>query len=97
MENNTALCPSVKEIAALAKVSVSETEAEAMERDFREILAFAEQLVQEEVLPMDEAEEMQLSTVLRPDEPGRCLTREEALANATERTQMYFDVPKAID
>ena len=88
----------VERVAALARLSVSDAEAERLARELEAILAQAQQLagVDTEGIPPT-AHPVELPTPLRDDEPEPPLDPERALANAPEREGTAFVVPKVIE
>ena len=88
----------VERIAALARLSVTDAEAERLAGELEAILRHAEQLAgldTSEVEPTSHP--MELPTALREDLPEAPLDPELALANAPEREGSAFVVPKVIE
>ncbi len=88
----------VDQIAQLARLSLSDDEAAAMERDLERILEYVaalETLDTEGVEPTAHA--LQLATPVRPDEACEPMDPELALSNAPEAAGTAFVVPKVID
>lgn len=88
----------VERIAALARLSVSDAEADRLAVELESILGYAEQLAgldTREVPPT--AHPIELPTPLRDDEPEPPLDPELALANAPAREGSAFVVPKVIE
>jgi aspartyl-tRNA(Asn)/glutamyl-tRNA(Gln) amidotransferase subunit C len=81
-------------VARLARLRLSDDEAERMTRELSAVLGYIEHI---EELDLDGVEPtshvVQLENVLRADEPGECLPREQALANAPEAADDGFAVP----
>jgi aspartyl-tRNA(Asn)/glutamyl-tRNA(Gln) amidotransferase subunit C len=87
----------VERIADLARLSVTDAEAERLASELEAILAYAQQLAgldTSEVPPTSHP--IELATPLRADEPEPPLDPELALANAPEREGFAFVVPKVI-
>ncbi len=87
----------VDHIADLARLRLSDEESERMTRELNSILAYIDEVMAvdtEGVEPLHHV--LDMTNVFREDEPGRCLTREEALKNAPDRTEEYFRVPRVI-
>jgi aspartyl-tRNA(Asn)/glutamyl-tRNA(Gln) amidotransferase subunit C len=80
----------VAHVADLARVDLSEDEAEAFARQFAEILDHFEAL---EDVPAVE-DEPDLVNVLRPDEERASLSQSEALSNAPETEDGKFKGPR---
>ena len=76
----------VREIAALVRLRLDETEVERMTHELDGILGYIEtvkNLSTDEILPMTHA--VPFDCPMRPDEPGQSLTVDEALQNAPRR------------
>lgn len=88
----------VARIAQLARLSLSDDEAAAMQRDLARILDYVETL---QALDTDGVEPtshaIAVSTPTRPDEASEPLDPELAVANAPESVGTAFLVPKVID
>jgi aspartyl-tRNA(Asn)/glutamyl-tRNA(Gln) amidotransferase subunit C len=80
----------VAHVADLARVDLSEAEAEAFADQFAEILDYFETL---EDVPAVE-DEPDLVNVLRPDEERASLSQSEALSNAHETEDGKFKGPR---
>lgn len=88
----------VDQIAELARLSLSDEEAAAMERDLERILDYVadlQSLDTEGVVPTAHA--TLLATPLRKDEAAPPMDPERAVANAPESAGTAFVVPKVID
>ena len=88
----------VERIAALARLSVSDAEADRLAVELEAVLAHAEQLAgldTEGVPPTSHP--LALATPLRDDVPEPPLDPERALANAPEREGFAFVVPRVIE
>lgn len=83
--------------AKLARLSLRDDEIEPLRAAMAQLLTRAEKL---DALPLDGVEPMLHALPLllprRDDEPGACLTQEQALANAPEQRQGHFVVPKVL-
>ena len=79
----------VRHVAALARVDLDDEDVERFAAQFGDVLAYFETL--EEVPEVDAKPE--LVNVMRPDERGDCLKREQALANAPEHEDGFFKGP----
>jgi aspartyl-tRNA(Asn)/glutamyl-tRNA(Gln) amidotransferase subunit C len=95
----TTLGPSdVAYVAGLARLALSDAEAEAMARDLEQVLAHARSL---DALDTDDvpptAHGFELETPLRPDRPVEPLDPELAVANAPARQGTAFLVPKVLE
>ena len=88
----------VEHVARLARLALTDAELERMRDQLNGILAYIEKLnalETEGVEPTSHA--VPLVNVMRDDEPGPCLPRDEALANAPERAGEFFRVPRIIE
>ena len=88
----------VERIAALARLSVTDLEADRLASELEAILAYAEQLAgldTRDVPPTSHP--IELPTPLRDDDPEPPLDPELALANAPAREGSAFVVPKVIE
>lgn len=87
----------VRNVARLARISLTDAEAERFGRQLGDILHYVEQLGEldvEGVQPLAHA--LDVHNVLRPDEPGRSLPAELALREAPARDGDFFQVPRVL-
>ena len=87
----------VREIAALARLRLNETEIERMTHDLDGILGYIEtvkNLATTDVLPMTHA--VPFDCPMRQDVVGPSLTMDEALQNAPRRREGLFEVPRIV-
>ena len=88
----------VEHVARLARLALTDAELEKMRDQLNGILTYIEKLNALEtdgVEPTSHA--VPLVNVMRDDQPGPCLPRDEALANAPERAGEFFRVPRIIE
>lgn len=88
----------VKRVARLARIALSETEAEALRGDLNTILGFVEQLNEVDVTgiePMTSVQPMPMKK--RADEVDDGFRAEDILANAPQREGDFFVVPKVVE
>jgi aspartyl-tRNA(Asn)/glutamyl-tRNA(Gln) amidotransferase subunit C len=88
----------VEHVARLARLALADAEIERMREQLNGILAYIEKLNEldtEGVEPTAHA--VPLLNVMRDDEVGPCLPRDEALANAPDRAGEFFRVPRIIE
>ncbi|MGH6912574.1 MAG: Asp-tRNA(Asn)/Glu-tRNA(Gln) amidotransferase subunit GatC [Geminicoccales bacterium] len=88
----------VARIARLARIEVQESELEPLARELSHILGWIEQLSEvdtQDVAPMTSVVAMRLA--LREDEVTDGAKAEAILANAPERQDGYFVVPKVVE
>jgi len=87
----------VDHIAELAKLGLSDEERDRMTRELNNILAYIDEIMAVDTQGVEPLHHvLDMMNVFRDDVPGLCLTREEALKNAPDRTEEYFRVPRVI-
>lgn len=87
----------VQHVAKLARLRLGEDESQAMAHDLSRILDYITKLNElnvDGVQPM--AHPMDVTNVLREDEPSQGLPVEKILASAPEKDPPYFKVPKVL-
>jgi len=88
----------VRHIAKLARLKLSDPEANTYQKDLNDILGYVEKLREidtENVRPMSHV--LELSNVWREDKPAKSKRTESLLSNAPTREGDYFKVPKIIE
>ena len=89
----------VEKIAKLAKLRFSEEEKVKLQGEMNEVLGYIDTINQipglGDVKPLENINETE--NVFREDESVKCLTKEEALKNAPDKTENFFKVPKVLD
>jgi aspartyl-tRNA(Asn)/glutamyl-tRNA(Gln) amidotransferase subunit C len=88
----------VEHVARLARLALTDAELERMREQLNGILSYIEKLNEldtDGVEPTSHA--VPMLNVMREDEPGPCLPRDEALANAPDRAGEFFRVPRIIE
>ncbi|MGE4285620.1 MAG: Asp-tRNA(Asn)/Glu-tRNA(Gln) amidotransferase subunit GatC [Phycisphaerae bacterium] len=88
----------VREVAALARLELTESEVSEFATQLSSILSYVEKLGEldtEGVEPM--AHCLPIKNVFREDIPHEPLSRELALKNAPDSDGTYFCVPKVLD
>jgi aspartyl-tRNA(Asn)/glutamyl-tRNA(Gln) amidotransferase subunit C len=94
MEVNEAM---IEKLAHLARLQFNDEEKKEIKQDLQKMIAFVEKLNE---LELDGVEPlMHMSdevNVLREDEVGGSISREEALQNAPLHDEQFFKVPKVI-
>jgi aspartyl-tRNA(Asn)/glutamyl-tRNA(Gln) amidotransferase subunit C len=88
----------VRKVATLARLELADADLEAAAGQLSAILDYVAQLAKldtDGVEPL--AHPLPIQNVFRADEPGVCLTPDEALANAPVRYGDYFGVPAVFD
>lgn len=88
----------VRWVAHLARLELSAAELEAMTRDLSAIVDYVNLLQQvntDGVEPL--AHVMDIANVFRADEPAPSLPVDAALANAPDRHDNFFGVPRVLE
>jgi aspartyl-tRNA(Asn)/glutamyl-tRNA(Gln) amidotransferase subunit C len=88
----------VRRVAHLARVAVAEDEVEHLRGEFNAMLAFVEQLVEVDVAdvePMTSVTPMAMK--MRDDQVTDGGIADDILANAPEREDHFFIVPKVVE
>lgn len=88
----------VKHVAHLARLAISEKEAEKLTQELDAIITFAEQLNEldtENVEPTSHV--LDMKNVMREDVAGKGLPREEVLKNAPNHQNGQIKVPSIIE
>jgi aspartyl-tRNA(Asn)/glutamyl-tRNA(Gln) amidotransferase subunit C len=89
----------VEKIAKLAKLRFSDDEKEKLKGEMNKVLDYIDTL--NEIKGLDKVEPLEsineTENVFREDISEKCLTKEETLKNAPEKTENFFKVPKVLD
>jgi aspartyl-tRNA(Asn)/glutamyl-tRNA(Gln) amidotransferase subunit C len=88
----------VEHVARLARLSLSPEEKERMREQLDRILGYIDKLREldtTDVEPTSHA--IPMLNVMREDDVGACLPAAEALANAPDREQDFFRVPRILE
>lgn len=87
----------VEHVALLARLELTEEEKELYTKQLSDILKYAQKLneLDTEGVPPT-AHVLPLKNVFREDKPGKHLEVEKALANAPDREDNFFRVPKIV-
>ena len=89
----------VEKIAKLAKHKFTEEEKTKLQGEMNEVLGYIDTINQipglDDVKPLENINDTE--NVFREDVSEVCLTKEEALKNAPEKTENFFKVPKVLD
>ncbi|MHC4237894.1 MAG: Asp-tRNA(Asn)/Glu-tRNA(Gln) amidotransferase subunit GatC [Planctomycetota bacterium] len=88
----------VRRVALLSRLELSDQEVSQFSTQLSAIFEYIEKLNEldtENVEPL--AHCLPIHNVLREDVPGASLSNDAALANAPEREDEYFKVPKILD
>ncbi|KPV45569.1 Asp-tRNA(Asn)/Glu-tRNA(Gln) amidotransferase subunit GatC [Alicyclobacillus ferrooxydans] len=88
----------VKNVAKLARLAVSEEDAQKLAPELSEIISYAQQLQEVDLTDVPPtSHSLSLVNVMRPDIPSAGLTREEALKNAPDSDGAEIRVPAVLD
>ena len=88
----------VRWVAHLARLELSAAEVAAMAQQLSAILDYVRQLQMVETTGVEPlAHPLDLANVFRADEPGPCLSPDQALANAPSRRDNFFSVPAVLE
>jgi len=88
----------VRHIAHLSRLNPTDEEVRLFSSQLSAILQYVEQLNEvdtKDVPPTAHA--LPVKNIFRDDVPGKCLTPDEALANAPARDGNFFAVPKVLE
>ena len=88
----------VRQVAKLSRLDLSDTEVGRLSGELSSILEYIEKLSEldtDSVEPL--AHCLPVHNVFRQDVPKESLSSEQALANAPDRADNYFKVPKILD
>ncbi|HMH49019.1 MAG TPA: Asp-tRNA(Asn)/Glu-tRNA(Gln) amidotransferase subunit GatC [Candidatus Acidoferrum sp.] len=88
----------VRHVARLARLHLTDDEAERMREQLDAILAYIDKLRELDVEGVEPtAHAVPLVNVMRDDALAPCLPQEQALANAPDRADEFFRVPRIIE
>jgi len=85
-------------VARLARINLTEAEAELFQKQLDDVLKYVEKLRQADVSHVEAAAHaLPLFNVFREDAPRDWFTAEQALSNAPRRANGLFIVPKVVE
>ena len=88
----------VEHVARLSRLALTDAELERMREQLSGILAYIDKLRALDTASVEPTSHaVPLVNVMRDDETRPCLSQDEALANAPERSGEYVRVPKIIE
>jgi aspartyl-tRNA(Asn)/glutamyl-tRNA(Gln) amidotransferase subunit C len=88
----------VEHVARLSRLALTDAELERMSEQLSGILAYIDKLRALDTASVEPTSHaVPLVNVMRDDETRPCLSQDEALANAPERSGEYARVPKIIE
>lgn len=87
----------LKRIAANARLVLTEKEEKKYSDDINNILVAFEKIDKVNTKNVKPSfQPLPVANVLRSDEPGKCLSHEDAMKNAKNKEGSYFRGPKAV-
>ena len=88
----------VSYVARLARMSLTDTEAELFRKQLADVLHYVEKLREVDVTHVEAtAHAIPVFNVFREDEPRDWFTAKEALSNAPRQANQLFIVPKVLE
>ena len=88
----------VEHVARLARLELTEEEKERMTAQLDSILQYIDKLNELDTSGVEPTTTViPMVSVMREDEVRPCLKRDEALANAPDRQEAFFRVPRIIE
>lgn len=85
-------------VASLARLNLSKEETELFQKQLGDVLKYADKLEEVDVSHIEAAAHaVPMFNVFREDEPGECLSVEQALSNAPLQANNLFIVPKVVE
>jgi aspartyl-tRNA(Asn)/glutamyl-tRNA(Gln) amidotransferase subunit C len=88
----------VEHVARLSRLALSEAEIERMREELSGILAYIDTLRSLDTAGVEPTSHaVPLVNVMRDDEIAPCLSQGDALANAPDRSDAFFRVPRIIE
>ncbi|MGM8215996.1 Asp-tRNA(Asn)/Glu-tRNA(Gln) amidotransferase subunit GatC [Bacillaceae bacterium W0354] len=88
----------VKHVANLARLAITDEEAEMYSEQISDIIDFAEQLNELDTSNIEPTTHvLDMKNVLRKDEPRQWISQEEALKNAPDKKDGQFRVPSILE
>lgn len=88
----------VEHVARLARLGLNEEEKEVFTKQLNAILAYMEKLNELDTKDIEPTSHvLPIQNVFKEDEVKESLLREKALANAPDRTEEFYRVPKIIE
>jgi aspartyl-tRNA(Asn)/glutamyl-tRNA(Gln) amidotransferase subunit C len=88
----------VEHVARLSRLALSDAEVERMREQLSGILAYIDTLRALDTAGVEPTSHaVPVVNVMRDDEARPCLSQDEALANAPDRSDVFFRVPRIIE
>lgn len=87
----------IERTASLARLRLSPAEVDAMAGTLSKVFQYIDQLHEVDTTGVEPLHHvLDMTNVMSRDIPHTCLTREEALANAPDRTPEFFRLPRVV-
>lgn len=87
----------LKHIARLSRISLTVSEVDSYAKDLSVVINSVENLNEVETKGVDVVSQITgLKNVFREDKPGKSLSMEDALLNASKQTNGYFTIKRVI-
>jgi len=87
----------VEHVARIARLDLTEKEAEQMEKDLNNILAAFKDLDKAPISKVEPSfQPLPVTDVLREDVPEKCFSSEQALGNTVHKERGFFKGPRAV-
>ncbi|GAA0460079.1 Asp-tRNA(Asn)/Glu-tRNA(Gln) amidotransferase subunit GatC [Alkalibacillus silvisoli] len=88
----------VKHVANLARLAITEEEAEKYSEQLSAIIDFSEQLNELDTTDVEPTTHvLEMKNIMRKDEPKEWISKEDALKNAPDQKDGQFRVPSILD
>ncbi len=87
----------VRKLAELARLQFSDEELSQFTAEFSAIVDYVGLIAQADLTSVEPLASVSGAlNVVRPDEPGTCLSSEDALRNAPSKNEAFFKVPRVL-
>jgi aspartyl-tRNA(Asn)/glutamyl-tRNA(Gln) amidotransferase subunit C len=87
----------IERTATLSRLRLTPQETEAMAATLNEVFQYFDQLHEVDTTGVEPLHHvLEMTNVMSRDVPHECLSREEALANAPDRTAEFFRLPRVV-
>ncbi|MGD9518439.1 MAG: Asp-tRNA(Asn)/Glu-tRNA(Gln) amidotransferase subunit GatC [Armatimonadota bacterium] len=82
----------------LARLELSDDEVERLQYELGRIMEYFLELQKIDTRDVDiTSHVLPMTNVLRDDQPGECLSQEDALSNAPDKIEGFFRVPRILE
>jgi aspartyl-tRNA(Asn)/glutamyl-tRNA(Gln) amidotransferase subunit C len=87
----------IERTASLARLRLTPAEAEAMAGTLSKVFQYIDQLHEVDTTGIEPLHHvLEMTNVMSRDIPHQCFSQEEALANAPDRTEEFFRLPRVV-